>query len=454
MNSDHLLTASEAAHWLGVSPSVLTRLTNNEVLPHMSVGARKAYTQDDLENYLNKYDLIRSPIDKPRKTDSIPEVTTISFFSGAGGLDLGLEDAGIPTLLYSENNKECRMTLMRNRPASALLGDINEITDDKIWEYSRVPKDRGIDIMVGGPPCQAFSTAGARRAFDDKRGNVFLKYLSLAADLKPKYLVIENVRGLLSTPFPLAPGGTPVRGGALSLILSKLHEMNYGVSFNLYNAANFGAAQLRERVILIAKRDGSKASYLTPTHSDKQIWGLPKWRSFNEATAELSNTTHTHTQFPEKRLRYFRQLKEGQYWTSLPREDQKAAMGKAYDLTGGRTGFYRRIDGNRPAPTLVTSPTMPATDLCHPTELRPLSVEEYKAIQGFPDSWWIAGSTTEKYKQIGNAVPVSLGKAIGDLIIRDMNGETETQLDFSSFPYSRYTKTSDQSWIDPKHSGS
>lgn len=138
-------------------------------------------------------------------------------------------------------------------------------------------------------------------------------------------------------------------------------------------------------------------------------------------------------------------LKEGQCWNKLPIEIQEEAMGKAYKLGGGKTGFYRRIAWDRPSPTLVTSPTMPATDLCHPKELRPLSVEEYKRVQGFPDDWWIAGSIHDQYRQIGNAVPVSLGEAIGRAILDDMRGEAHDER-WRNFPYSRYAHTSDQNW--------
>ncbi|HCD85823.1 MAG TPA: DNA (cytosine-5-)-methyltransferase [Agrobacterium sp.] len=449
MTETQLLTAREASEWLGVSPSVITKLSNAGTLNYATVGARKVYKPEDLDSFLHSSELTRPPLDKVRSKVDIPEITAVSFFSGAGGLDRGLEEAGIESLLYCENNRECRMTLMRNRPNAGLLGDIKEVTADKVWEYSAIEPSRGIDVMFGGPPCQAFSTAGARRAFDDKRGNIFLKFLDIANDLSPKYLVIENVRGLLSTPFPLSPGKDPVRGGALSLILRKLESMKYGYTFELYNSANFGSAQTRERVILIAKRDGTRPPYLEPTHSNDPKWKLPKWRTFNDATANLKDVEHHYKQFPNRRLKYFELLKAGEYWTSLPAEQQAEAMGKAYGLSGGRTGFYRRIDGNRPSPTLVTSPTMPATDLCHPTELRPLSIEEYKAIQGFPTDWWIAGSITEKYKQIGNAVPVSLGVAIGNTLVADIRGTTENDSTWAGFSYSRYAKTSDKTWVNP-----
>ena len=118
------------------------------------------------------------------------------------------------------------------------------------------------------------------------------------------------------------------------------------------------------------------------------------------------------------------------------------AMGKKFYMSGGKTGFFRRLSFSEPSPTLVTVPTMPATDLIHPTELRPLSIEEYARIQGFPDNWKFRGKIGEIYKQIGNAVPIKLGEAIGNTILNDMKGiNTNT---FEDFKYSRYKKTSDK----------
>ena len=121
--------------------------------------------------------------------------------------------------------------------------------------------------------------------------------------------------------------------------------------------------------------------------------------------------------FPERRLKYFKMLKAGQYWKHLPKEVQYEAMGDKLNLGGGKTGFFRRIDWDTPAPTLVTDPTMPATDLCHPEKDRPLSIQEYARIQEFPDDWKFTGSIAEQYKQIGNAVPVGLAEALGKAVI-------------------------------------
>ncbi|MBW3090262.1 DNA cytosine methyltransferase [Bifidobacterium miconisargentati] len=443
--TDTLLTGRQAAEYMGVSPSVITRLVNDGTLNCTMVGARRAFAQDTLETYLEKHNQRRAAVDHERKDSGIPEIVALSFFTGAGGLDLGMEETGIHSMLYCENNRECRMTIDRNRPNAALIGDINEYDAADVLRMAGIPESHEVDIMFGGPPCQAFSTAGARRAFDDARGNVFLRFLAIAADIRPRYLVIENVRGLLSTPFPIENGGRPVRGGAMRVILNKLHDMGYKVSFNLYNAANFGAAQIRERVVIIAKRNGQAANWLTPTNSNQPSWGLPQWKTFREATENIEPKSHHYIQFPQKRIKYFKMLKAGQYWTSLPKNIQREAMGKALDLGGGKTGFYRRLSWDKPAPTLVTSPIMKATDLCHPEELRPLSIEEYRAIQGFPEDWWIAGELADMYRQIGNAVPIKLGSAIGQTLIDDMNGVKQDR-DWSKFPYSRYTHTSDKTW--------
>lgn len=446
---NQFLTKSEAAEQLGVSIGVITRLANRGEIRTEQIGKRLMIPGDALEEYFESSNRIRVPDDKARSSNVLPKLINLSFFSGAGGLDIGLEREGFESIFFCENYREARMTIAKNRPDAGLAGDIALLDGETVRDIAGIGS-REIDVMAGGPPCQAFSTAGARRAFNDPRGNVFLKYIDLAAELKPRYLVIENVRGLLSTPYPLVKNGPVVKGGALQQILIKLKEAGYQVSFNLYNAANFGAAQIRERVILIGKREGSAAPWLTPTHSNDLRWqeefGLKPWKTFRDVVSTLpADVEHIHTQFPEKRLRYFRLLNEGQCWTSLPEALKPEALGKAFTLPGGKTGFYRRLSFDRPSPTLVTSPTMPATDLCHPTELRPLSIQEYKAIQGFPQDWWIGGSITDVYKQIGNAVPVELGRAIGRTLRDDMAGVAANPA-FENFPYSRYHRTNQLTW--------
>lgn len=377
----------------------------------------------------------------------------LSFFSGAMGLDLGVEKAGFDILLACESDRFCQQTIAINRPNVALLEDINNYSAEYILDAANLSQNDSIDLIMGGPPCQAFSTAGKRKAFNDDRGNVFLKYIDLALELQPKFIVIENVRGLLSCPLEHRPhdqrgGGFPdlsedeLKGGALNFVLSKLKLSGYSYSFNLYNSANFGTPQIRERVIIICRKDGGYIPFLQPTHAENGEYNLPKWRTVKEAIQGIKS--HSHLNFPEKRLKYYRLLKSGQNWRDLPVELQKEAMGNSYYSGGGKTGFFRRLAWDKPSPTLVTHPAMPATDLAHPEADRPLSIQEYKRIQEFPDHWNLAGSLVQQYKQVGNAVPISLGYAVGKLINSLIQGEIIKN--YPNFKYSRYKKTSDEAW--------
>lgn len=446
IDTNNLLTAGEVAKKLKVTVQSVRLLIKNGMLNAERVGNQWLTSIEDLNEYIEKNDVVIEPDDHERLSDDIPEIVALSFFSGAMGLDIGMKNGGIDALLACEFNKACRMTIAKNKPEIGLIGDITDFTAEEILKMAKIPEGRKVDVIFGGPPCQAFSTAGNRKAFDDERGNVFLKYLSIISEIKPTYVVIENVRGLLSTPFKYKDIEEPIKGGAMMIIHDKLKEIGYTVSFNLYNAAYFGAPQIRERVVIIGKLGGGKVSYLQPTHNEEGTDGLKAWRTLRDAFDDNlpMNVEHHFIEFPEKRLKYYRILKEGQYWKDLPLDLQKEALGKSFYLGGGKTGFLRRLSYSRPSPTLVTNPTMPATDLAHPTEDRPLSVEEYKSIQEFPESWKVCGGILDQYKQIGNAVPVKLGEAIAKTIIDDMNG---IKYENTGFSYSRYKNTDEISWM-------
>src|SRR5690349_19650195 len=301
----------------------------------------------------------------------------VSFFSGALGLDLGLERAGLTPLAANELDRHALATIRLNRPDLPVFGqDVRDLTKDVISEaVGREPW-----AVVGGPPCQSFSTAGRRRGLADERGNVFLHFLDLAVALRPRYIVIENVRGLLSAPLvhrphaergighrPLAPDESP--GGALARVVSILENAGFGVTFQLYNVANFGVPQSRERLVIIAASDGSKVPHLAPTHADN-------WMTVRDALCGLGSPGESLS-FRKGREKYFALLKDGQNWRDLPDQLKREALGRAYDSSGGRVGFCRRIAWDKPSPTLVTCPTMPATELAHPQEMRPLSIKEY-----------------------------------------------------------------------------
>jgi len=242
---------------------------------------------------------------------------------------------------------------------------------------------------------------------------------------------------------PLSADEKP--GTALAHIINLFIENEYGISFNLYNSANYGSPQKRERIVMIASRDGSEAPYLTPTHSEHGEFGLPLWKTIRSVISDLAEEKQEYVKFPEKRLKYYRILKAGQNWKDLPECLRKEALGSSFNAGGGKTGFLRRLSWDEPSPTLVTNPAMPATDLAHPEKDRPLSIQEYLRIQEFPEDWIIFGSLEDRYRQIGNAVPISLGYAIGNHLKKMMVGEKIIEI--SGFKYSRYANTDHRSFI-------
>lgn len=412
------------------------------------------------ENRLRKMKAVAKKTSTARRNGSRLDVKksdliALSFFTGAMGLDLGLERAGIHTILASEIDEKAVTTIKENRPKLPVIGDIMEHTATSIRSAAGLSENQKVDLIFGGPPCQAFSTAGKRQSFEDVRGNVFLKYIELILSLRPRYAVIENVRGLLSAPLVHRPHSErgagfaaltddEQQGGALHYILGQLRQAGYGVSFNLYNSANYGAPQIRERVVILCSRDGCRLPYLNPTHSEDGKFGLKPWRTFRNAVSSLPAEPCDFVRFPEKRLRFYRMLKAGQNWRDLPKDLHREAMGQSYFAGGGKTGFYRRLSWDKPSPTLVTHPAMPATDLAHPEEDRPLSVQEYKRVQEFEDSWKLCGSLIDQYRQIGNAVPTSMGLAIGTAILAHDAGIVLKNP--VGFPYSRYRVTDEASW--------
>ena len=199
---DNLLTVPEVASKLKVTPQYVRRLISENKLMASRIGSQWVITPSDLSTYIREYDVLIEPDDHERKGDDLPDIVALSFFSGAMGLDIGMAKGGIHALLACEFNKYCRMTIEKNNPNIALIGDINQYSPEEILKLAKIPAGRKVDVIFGGPPCQAFSTAGARRALDDERGNVFLRYIDIVEAIKPTYVEIENVRGLLSAPYP------------------------------------------------------------------------------------------------------------------------------------------------------------------------------------------------------------------------------------------------------------
>lgn len=375
------------------------------------------------------------------------EYKAISLFSGGMGLDIGLEKAGIDVRLCVDFDKFCCETIRKNRSNIPVIeGKIEDYTSKEILKAANL-RPSEVFLLHGGPPCQAFSTAGGRKSLQDIRGNCVLEFVKKVVEIQPRYFIMENVRGLLSAAISPTTNGKVVLpeempGSVLRYVIDLFNEAGYTVSFALFDSANYGVPQKRERVIFFGNRGKTRIPLPQPTHSKEGTMGTKKWIGLKEALKHLNDIKHDHVDFSENRKKYYRLLKAGQYWRHLPEELQEEAMGPSYHLGGGKTGFYRRLSWNDPSPTLVTRPNMPATDLCHPKELRPLSVQEYKAIQQFPDDWWFAGNILEQYKQIGNAVPVGLGHMAGNAIIDFHTGKT-TKEEQNIVKYSRYNGTTD-----------
>ncbi|MEG4988436.1 DNA cytosine methyltransferase [Microcoleus sp. BR0-C5] len=369
---------------------------------------------------------------------------TISLFAGAYGLDLGLEKAGFQTVSLVEIEPDATKTISLNRPhlsVSAVPRDICEVRAQTLLEeggqilgLDRPLRADEVDLVTGGPPCQPFSTAGKRGSVGDPRGSLFMDFIRIVDEIKPRFFIMENVKGLLSAPIRHRPHdrrglGCPqleadeMPGAALQVILAEMKRIGYEVVYDLLNTADYGVPQVRERVIFIGYKSNDSVTLPLPNYSQKGTGKKTKWLTLREGLKDLVDPQPEFVPYSENRLKYLRLLTAGQNWRDLPSELKEAAMGGAYKSEGGKVGFYRRLAWEKPSPTVTTSPHQKATDMCHPDELRPLSVRECARIQTFPDEWVFHGSTTSKYRQIGNAVPVLLGKAIGEYLYQVIKGD-------------------------------
>jgi DNA (cytosine-5)-methyltransferase 1 len=355
----------------------------------------------------------------------------ISLFSGAMGLDLGLEAAGsgLRTVVALELNSVAVETIHLNRPNLPVINrPIQKVKTDEILEQAGLKAGEAF-LVTGGPCCQSFSTAGKRESLGDKeRGGLFRHFKRVVHETQPRFFVMENVKGILSAAVrhrPLnrrGPGWPPLSadeelGSALRVIRRELADLNYTVIFGLLNCADYGVPQKRYRVVFIGSRDGELIELPKQTHAELAN-GKLEWITLQNALRDLHETKPEFVTFADERLSFLKQLQAGENWTDLPKKLQRRALGAAYKSWGGRCGFCRRLDWDKPSPTLTTAPDGRATMLCHPEELRPLSVGEYACLQQFPSEWQFAGSTRQKYIQIGNAVPTGLGRAIGKALLK------------------------------------
>ncbi len=348
----------------------------------------------------------------------------VSLFTGAMGLDLGLERAGFQTAVAVECNPVAVATIQANRPGIAVIDrPIESVSTAEILKRASLEVGE-VELLAGGPACQSFSTAGKRRSLSDPLGLLFYEFMRVVDEARPAFFLMENVRGLLSAAVrhrPLARRGgkhPPLQadeelGSAFRAVTDRIRKSGYYVLFDVLDAADFGTPQTRRRLVIIGSRDGVPLAMPSPSHSNNGSRNLIPWRTLKDAIQHLEDAQAEYIEFVPSRRRYFAHVPPGGNWRNLPPELQVAALGAASKSWGGRSGFFRRLSWDRPSPTLNTNPDSKATALCHPTETRPLSVREYARIQGFPDDWDLRGSTRQKYRQLGNAVPIPLAEALG-----------------------------------------
>ena len=399
------LTLSEASELLGKSKETLRRwdregklLATREPISNYRV-YKKEHVLSLFPEFseIQKYNIISNFVEPENK------YTVLELFAGAGGLAIGLEQAGIECIALNEIDKWACQTLRKNRPNWKVLeGDI------KTFNFSEF-KNKA-DVVTGGFPCQAFSYAGKKLGLADARGTLFYEFARAVKEVNPLVCIGENVRGLLSHE----------NGKTLEGMISILDEIGYNVvPFQVLKAINYNVPQKRERLILVGIRKDifSKYNYPIPNNRVFNLSDALKKGDLFDCDVPLSNGAS----YPKSKKQILDLVPQKGYWRDLPIEIQKEFMGGSFYLGGGKTGMARRIGWDEPCLTLTCSPAQKQTERCHPEETRPFTVREYARIQTFPDNWEFQGSLAQQYKQIGNAVPVNLAKELGYSIVELLN---------------------------------
>jgi len=336
----------------------------------------------------------------------------ISMFSGAGGLDLGFEQAGWKRCFASDLDADAVATLHANSNTrdrgTVWQDDIRDLTHSEV--AARIGLLPGnLDAIVGGPPCQSWSSAGNQMGLADERGQLFRHFIKLANSLDPRFIVMENVRGLLT-----ARGLDGEPGSALALLREDLRQEGWQTSVSLLNAADFGVAQRRVRLFVVAHRDGDCPDFPVPTHSKNLTTELKKWVSLRKRLAKFKITDEEIIRPTPKLAAQLVQIKPG--------SGVKSPGKKETTRPGGHWGYKQGAFIADPAVPARTVTASTAQDWIVDPEhgLRRLCPRECAAIQSFPASWKWIGKRASVYRQIGNAVPPKLAKAIATTLADHM----------------------------------
>jgi DNA (cytosine-5)-methyltransferase 1 len=354
-----------------------------------------------------------------RSTSLSPRFSSISLFTGAGGLDLGLEAAGFDVLAAIEMDEDCVRTLRHNREWPVIQESIHDVTSEELLHTAGLSVGE-IDLLVGGPPCQPFSksgywASGSTKRLDDPRATTLDAFLRVLRDLKPRAFLIENVAGL-------AYSG---KDEGLRLIAETIRSINkesgtdYGMELLVLNAVDFGAPQIRERAFLVGSRDGRgfgklKGAYHPPpalTDQPRQLrisTDLQVYRTAWDAIGDLEEDAGEDLSVSGKWADLLPAVPEGANYLF------HTERGGGLPLFGWRRRFWNfllKLSKNQPSWTITASPG-PATGPFH-WKNRRLSVRELCRLQTFPDNYVLTGTYRAALRQLGNAVPCVLAEAIG-----------------------------------------
>lgn len=301
----------------------------------------------------------------------------ISLFSGAGGLDLGLIQAGNKVIWANDIDKDAVATYKENIGNHIICDDIRNI------DVSTLPD---ADVVVGGFPCQGFSQANRLRTLDDDRNQLYRFFYNTIKVKQPKFFIAENVKGILSLG----------KGEAIKQIVADFEAAGYITSVNLVNMANYGVPQTRQRVLIIGQRIdlGEKFLFKFPEPTHSKNGKLPQWVSIREAI--------DHFPDPDKE-------------NSILNHTYSAYKVEYRNFTG-----HRKTDPDKPSPTILARGNGKG-GVCaipHYNGKRRLTIRESASVQTFPENFHFVGTMNSCYRQIGNAVPVLFAKKLGDELMR------------------------------------
>jgi DNA (cytosine-5)-methyltransferase 1 len=328
--------------------------------------------------------------------------TVVDLFSGAGGLELGFEQAGFNILFSTDIDEYCEKVHILNRPNFPFLRtDISELGESVLDDYIK----RDVDILVGGPPCQGFSTIGKRvssdpkkRAEKDPRNVLFREYIRILKHIKPKVFLMENVSGLL----------TRDKGRIFEDIKRSFNETGYEFDYVILNAADYGVPQIRNRIFFFGNRIGLK---IAPPKAAYSELGNTPWNTVGNVITDLSyveadeSINHVPLKHGAINIRRYEMIPEG---GRMPEKDLPDDL---YRRNFGNT--FKRLHRDKPSLTMV--PGHNAFPI-HPWLNRSLTVREAARIQTFPDDYIFAGPRDKQCMQVGNAVPPLMAKAWADCL--------------------------------------